>query len=69
MVTRRIPTVAESDTNVIEMEGRPDDRLPDNRVYVDPHSGRTVDGRRGGKLRDLRGDEIEILRTTWFRGA
>lgn len=66
MVTRRVPTVAERDTSVIELEGSSNEYLPANRVYVDPDTGRTCDGRRGDKLRDLSGSEIEIPRTTWF---
>lgn len=69
MAITRIPieAVADQKHGTITLEGNSDDRLPSDRVYVDPQSGAVKDGRLGQKLSALRGGEVEIPRTTWYR--
>ena len=68
MTVRRIPvaTVADPDHGTMHLEGDEHERLPLDRVYVNPRRGTIKDGQLGDKLRDLSGNEIEIPRTTWF---
>lgn len=65
---KRIPieTLADSQHGRIVLEGENHENLPQDRVYVDPVSGRVVDGGKGGKIGDLRGGEAELPKTTWF---
>ena len=68
MSIRRIPveTVADPDHGTMTLEGDGYDRLPSDRVYVNPRTGIIRDGSRGSRLLDLSGNEIEIPKTTWY---
>lgn len=68
MAIRRVAvrTVADPVHQEMRLEGDANDTLPTNRVYVDRTTGRTFDGRRGDKLRDVTPDATEIPRTTWY---
>ncbi len=68
MAIRRVPveTIADPDHGTLVLEGDSREELPHDRVYVSPRAGAVRDGKRGDKLRDLEGNEIEIPRTTWY---
>lgn len=68
MALRRIPiqNLADPRHEVVVLEGRANERLPSNRVYVDLDTGKVINGSKGARLSQLRGREIELPRTTWF---
>ncbi len=61
-----VETVADPRHGSIFLEGEHHDELPQDRVYVDPHTGIVLDGGKGHRLADLRGNEIELPKTTWY---
>ena len=68
MAIRRVPieTVADPLHGKINLEGNSRDLLPRDRVYINPIEGTVIDGREGDTLGQLKGDEIELPRTTWY---
>ena len=58
---RRIPvqTVAEADHDVMELEGNEWETLPDDKIYIDPGSGKTFSGQQGHRMNDLPPNAIE----------
>ena len=70
MALQRVPiqTLADPTHRAVELQGNRNDKLPTDKVYVDPQSGHVQDGRRGDQLKDLRGNEMERPRTTWYGG-
>jgi len=69
MAIKRIPieNLADATHGKVALEGNSWDRLPRSSVYVDPQTGRIVDGSKGATLGNLHGNEIELPRTTWHR--
>jgi len=66
MVLRRVvPSALLNDSRVV-LEGRQDERLPPEQVYVSPTSRRVYDGSRGDTLVQLPPDATEVKRTTWW---
>jgi len=65
---RRIPieSLADGQHGRIALEGENTERLPKDRVYIDPKTGRIVDGGKGGKMGDLKGGMAELPKTTWW---
>ena len=68
MAIKRIPveTVADPNHGTLVLEGEGREVLPLDRVYVEPEDGTIRDGNLGHRLKDLRGNEIEIPRTIWY---
>lgn len=69
MTIKRIPIENLTDANHgrVALEGNSWDRLPKSSVYVDPKTGKIIDGSKGATLGELRGDEVELPRTTWHQ--
>lgn len=65
MVLKRVPRSLLEDAKV-EIEGRRNDRLPEDFVYISPTTGKVIDGRRGDTVKDLPPDAVEVDRTTYF---
>jgi hypothetical protein len=59
-----VNSVADDRHGQVALEGRPSERLPDNRLYI-KENGTIVDPREGGSLSQLDGGEIEFSRKTW----
>lgn len=63
----QVEVLADPRNRTIFLEG--DGRLPENKVYIDPQSGRTFDGSRGDTLSQVTPGALEIPRTIWYREA
>jgi len=50
----------------IQLEQDDYNSLPNDRVYLDPETGRVFDSRRGNKLSDIPQGAVELPRTTWY---
>jgi len=65
IMRKPVRTVADAEHGTIVLEGKDGEVLSPNHVYVNPREGTVRDGRRGDRLSDLQGNEIEIPRTIW----
>ena len=59
-----VNSVADPKHGKVILEGRHNERLPSNRLYI-AEDGTIVDPREGGSLSQLKGGEIEFGRSTW----
>lgn len=46
---------------------RSNGNIPEDRVYVDPNTGKVYDGRQGQKLADVPDGAVELPVTTWYK--
>ncbi len=60
----RVNSVADEKHGQVVLEGRHNERLPSNRMYIS-QDGTIIDPREGGSFSQLQGGEIEFPRTTW----
>lgn len=63
---RVIQTTTTPNHDTMVLEGMPHETLDKTKAYVNPFNGDCFDGSNGHRLRDLKGNEMEIPKTTWF---